>query len=144
MAILDADGFTGEADNSFDIFVLTVGGGVKNDDVASLGKLKAVGDFVGEEIFTILEVGHHGLAGDLVGLEEEEIDDQENGQSQNDSLDEIQKKFAEFFKQSEHGSFSIQNLREGARWRALANPLRFASGFGRTRTCDLTNVSRAL
>jgi len=52
--------------------------------------MEAIGDLVGQDIFAVLEVGHHGLTVHLVGLEKKDIDNRKDGERDYDCLEEVE------------------------------------------------------
>jgi len=65
---------------------------VKDYHVSPLGRMNAIGELVGQDVFPILEVGHHGLAIDLMRLEKEDIDDGKDSKRYHDSFEEVKEK----------------------------------------------------
>ncbi len=69
----------GEGDDALDEVAVEAGGaagggrGGEDNDVAAFRLTEFVGEFVGEEKFAVVEVGIHGVAVDLVGLGDQQI-----------------------------------------------------------------------
>lgn len=93
----DFNFFSGKSDDSFNKVDFGVAGGFEHDDVAALGQAETVTNFVGKNVFSVVEVWLHRVAFDLVGLEEEEVHDDKKGQGKNRGLDEFPENTKEIF-----------------------------------------------
>lgn len=81
--------FVGEGNNPFDEFVFKIGRGFENDNIATFGRAHAVGNFIGEEVFAVVEIGFHRGAFYFVRLENKEVKKQKDGNGENDDLDDF-------------------------------------------------------
>ena len=79
VAVVDADGVAGEADDALDVAFGVVAGIEEDDDVAALDGLEAIGKLVDEEAILILQAGEHAGALDADWLVEEEDDEDRDG-----------------------------------------------------------------
>jgi hypothetical protein len=81
-----------DPDNTLDKVDSRILGRVEYDHVAAIGGMKAIRDFVGQDVLAILEVGLHGATVNLMGLEEEDVDDGKDGERDHDGFEEIEEK----------------------------------------------------
>ncbi len=89
LVVLDFNFLFWKGDDPFNVLIAGLGWGFKNDYIAPLGLFKFVGDFVGQNIFFIVEVGEHGVAVNLVDLGDEEEDDHKEGKGGGDDFDRV-------------------------------------------------------
>lgn len=92
MTIFDGEPVAGEGNDALDEFVFEIRGGFEDYDITSLGVAKAVGELVGEEVFVVVKIGFHGGALDFVRLENEEIEKKKDGDSEDNDLENFEKK----------------------------------------------------
>jgi hypothetical protein len=81
---VDAEGVAGKSDNALDVTLGVVAGIEKDDDVAAVDGLEAIGELVDEEAVLILQAGEHTGAFDAHGLVEEEDDEERDGDGDED------------------------------------------------------------
>lgn len=70
--------------------------GREDDHVSSLRLAKAIGQLIGEQKLAVVEVGKHGAAVDLMGLSNEEVDEDGDGGSGDEKFDDVEKAKEDF------------------------------------------------
>lgn len=99
----DFDGFAGNGNDSFDVIVFLVLRGGEDNDVACLGPVKAVRDFIGKEVVAVVKIGVHGVAFDLVGGKEKKIDNNKDRQGNDNGFDCFKEEVGGFLQEAKHG-----------------------------------------
>lgn len=100
----DHDSFAGKTDDPFNIIKLMIFGSFKDNHVSAPGRGKAIGNFIRQNVFAVIKIGIHGIAFNLVRLNQKKVNHHKNRQGNNHGLYGVQKKVADFLGKFEHKS----------------------------------------
>src|SRR5690242_6367080 len=92
LPIIDGQSFAGQTDNSLNQEFTRLARITNHHDIASLRLMQAVGQFVNDEVFIVMEIWLHRSTFDVEWLEDEESNRNNNGKSDQDDLDQFASK----------------------------------------------------